>query len=114
MTLANFLLMYLWWSIACRVTPTLQDSSYAEEKRDGAIPVVDVEMVSPQRWQAYRKGLENLKRELSFIVDKELERERKRLFAAEDDRLARVIKSSSMQLKHFGRKGRPATLDARA
>ncbi|GFE54482.1 extracellular solute-binding family 3, putative [Babesia ovis] len=111
---ANFLLLCLGWLIACRVTPTLQDSSYAEEQRDGAIPVVDVEMVAPQRWQTYRKGLDNLKRELSFIIDKELEREKKRLFSTEDQRLAHIAKASTMQLKPFGRKGRHAGPDKRA
>ncbi|GBE61801.1 signal peptide-containing protein, putative [Babesia ovata] len=62
--------LYLGWLLACRTTPTLQDSTYDEAQRDGILPVVDVEMVAPKRWQAYRNGLNRLKRELSFVIDR--------------------------------------------
>ncbi|GIX65210.1 signal peptide-containing protein [Babesia caballi] len=66
----SFFGLFLWWLTARLVSPTLQDSTYPEAERDGAVPVVDVEMIAPKRWQAYRNGLNALKRELSFVVDK--------------------------------------------
>ncbi|CDR94990.1 hypothetical protein BBBOND_0201470 [Babesia bigemina] len=103
--------LYLGWLLACRATPTLQDSTYDEAQRDGVLPIVDVEMVAPKRWQAYRNGLNSLKRELSFVIDRgklslstlltrhaELERERRRIFQLEDQRSLAAPRASLMQL----------------
>lgn len=93
----KILFVLIVWPALCRAAPTSQGASYPEKERDGNIPFVDVEMLPSKRWKDARIGLDNMKKELSFIIDKELEKEKQRLFDKIDG--TRTSRPSLSQLK---------------
>ncbi|KAK1938316.1 hypothetical protein X943_000101 [Babesia divergens] len=106
----KILFLLIVWPALCRAAPTSQGTSYPEKERDGNIPFVDVEMLPSKRWKDARIGLDNMKKELSFIIDKgnststqhtsgnaELEKEKQRLFDKIDG--TRTSRPSLSQLK---------------
>eukprot|EP00375_Theileria_parva_P001392 XP_764064.1 hypothetical protein [Theileria parva strain Muguga] len=64
---------------------------------DGNIPTVDVQMIPQKRWLSSSREFQNLKKEISYVIDKEIEKEKKRLMDMEDSRFNN-IKQSILQL----------------
>ncbi|AFZ81475.1 signal peptide-containing protein [Theileria equi strain WA] len=60
---------------------------HSDPMKDGNIPTLDVQMIAPKRWLASDREFKNLQRELSYFIDQEIDKERKRLLDKEDSRL---------------------------
>lgn len=84
-------------SLLLRNTAATQADSYPEQNHDGNIPFVNVEMQPSQRWKDARMGLDRLKKELSYVVDREIEKAKTSLIDKLDT--ASYIQSPVSQIK---------------
>ncbi|BAM42111.1 conserved hypothetical protein [Theileria orientalis strain Shintoku] len=64
---------------------------------DGNIPTLDVQMVAQKRWLVSKREFQNLQKELSYFIDQEIEKEKKRLIDKEDSNF-HYMKNSFMKL----------------
>ncbi|UVC50182.1 hypothetical protein MACK_004055 [Theileria orientalis] len=75
---------------------------------DGNIPTLDVQMVAQKRWLVSKREFQNLQKELSYFIDKEIEKEKKRLIDKEDSKF-HYMQNSFMKLVPNSRKKVPAS-----